>query len=112
MQVEWQVSTAERNGRYRRLAAFLMAAAPEDGVNRPLYLGSIEERFLVVNIPMTREFHQGLFWKNVSRSLDRLNLQPSAREHIEAQISARVPKPSNDWPLWGVTCIPRYNSKP
>jgi len=110
MKIRWDVSHSDRNGRNKRLVA-LLVNDPSDGAESVcMFLGSIELRFLTVNIPMTREFHQGLFWKSVTGKLDGFDLDPQSRERIEAQISAKVPKPGDDWPLWGVTCIPRYGA--
>ncbi|CAB5091551.1 hypothetical protein D3OALGA1CA_931 [Olavius algarvensis associated proteobacterium Delta 3] len=71
-------------------------------------LASIEIRFLQVNIKKTRDFHHGLFWQSVCRSLERLELSAHEKKKIEAAIEVKVPRPGDEWALWGVTCIPRY----
>ena len=73
------------------------------------HLASIEERFLVVNIPTVRAYYKGLFWVSVDRNLDRLNIDHAKREKIERQISQKVPRPPDDWALWGVVCVPSYD---
>jgi hypothetical protein len=72
-------------------------------------LGSIEKRFLRVNIRCTREFHQGLFWKQIEISLDRLDLTSEMKHKIALAVAERIPVPGEEWALWGVTCIPRYD---
>jgi len=108
MHVRWEI---EGENRHKRLTAVLVADRSEDGGRACSYLGSIEERFLTVNIPMTREFHQGLFWKGVARNLEAADLDGDTRQRIESEICRRVPKPDDEWPLWGVTCIPRYEPR-
>jgi hypothetical protein len=73
-------------------------------------LGSIQPRFLNINVKCTREFHQGLFWQVVDRELDRLDLHPETKGTIETALAERVPRPGDEWALWGVTCIPKYNT--
>ena len=73
------------------------------------HLGSIEMRFLNVKITTTREFHQGLFWAHVDSKLKRLGVGPAEKSAIEAQISEKVPRPGDDWSMWAVTCIPRFD---
>ena len=73
-------------------------------------LGSIEVRFLETRIRCTREFHQGLFWKAVDRQLDSLGLEEPHRSSLEQEISLKVPRPGDEWALWGVTCIPRFDA--
>lgn len=109
MRVVWQRQRAEGADSRIRLTAVLEM----DGDGRPqvftAQLGSIEERFLETRIPCTREFHQGLFWKAVDRRLERLGLEPHTREALEREISRKVPRPGEEWALWGVTCIPRFD---
>jgi len=73
-------------------------------------LGAIKEKFLKTRAKDVRAFHQGLFWVRVDQKLDQLRLGSSARKRIEAKIFEKVPRPANDWALWAVTCIPRYDS--
>lgn len=71
----------------------------------------LKNDFLQVNIQKTRDFHCGLFWQAVGRSLERCDLSAQEKKNIEAAIEEKVPRPSDDcWALWGVTCIPRFES--
>jgi len=109
MRVVWQRKKAAESNSHFRLTAVLEM----DGENRQSpaisKLGSIEERFLETRIRCTREFHQGLFWKVVDRRLDALGLQQSQRATLEQEITRTVPRPGDEWALWGVTCIPRFD---
>jgi hypothetical protein len=62
-------------------------------------LGIIQERFLHSKARDMRAFHQ----------LDQLTISPEDRNKIELKISETVPRPDDDWALWSVTCIPRYD---
>ena len=73
-------------------------------------LGSIKEQYLRTKATNTRAFHQGLFWAAVDRKLDLLCLSVDVRYAIERQILKEVPRPGENWALWGVTCIPKYDS--
>jgi hypothetical protein len=73
------------------------------------HLGGIEEKFLITKVRNMREFHQGLFWTAVDKKLDRLRLDPHQRDRVEADISQMVSRPDEDWALWGVTCVPRFD---
>ena len=68
-------------------------------------LGSIQERFLSIPISKTRAFHQGLFWAKIDQKILKLGLEEEVRQALETQISEKVPRPGDDWALWGVTCI-------
>jgi 2'-5' RNA ligase len=72
-------------------------------------LAAIQERFLRIRISKTRAFHQGLFWVKVDQKLEKLGLEEEVQQALEAQISEKVPRPGDDWPLWGVTCIPKID---
>ena len=72
-------------------------------------LATIQERFLNMHISRTRAFHQGLFWAKVDKVFKELCLAKNIQETLETQISAKVPRPADDWALWGVTCIPRID---
>ena len=72
-------------------------------------LGTIGEKYLNSKARDMRAFHQGLFWERVDRKLKHLTLKPQERQKIESIISETVPRPDTDWPLWSVTCIPRYD---
>lgn len=79
------------------------------GANPARELGSIGEKFLHSKARDMRAFHQGLFWLNVDRQLNRLGLRTEDRDEIELKLSETVPRPNEDWALWSVTCIPRYD---
>ncbi len=72
-------------------------------------LGTIGEKFLDSKARDMRAFHQGLFWLHVDKKLNHLSLSSEEREKIELKISKTVPRPGQDWALWSVTCIPRYD---
>ncbi len=74
------------------------------------HLGTIEERFLNTKARDMKAFHQGLFWAKVDQKLDRLKLNTGKRNKIEAEISERVPRPDEQWSIWAVTCVPRFDS--
>jgi hypothetical protein len=114
MDVKWekQIVEAGKNGRGRSLVAVLVEDY-QDGAQTKIRdiqpLASIKERILKSNAPDMRAFHQGLFWANVDKKLDHLTLNPAERKKIESKISKTVSRPSGDWALWSVTCIPRYD---
>ena len=114
MDVKWetQIDAAGKNGRGRNLVAVLVADG-QDGAKSQVrdiqQLGSIKERVLNSNARDMRAFHQGLFWANVDKKLDHITLKPAERKKIESKISKTVSRPSGDWALWSVTCIPRYD---
>ena len=108
MKVNWKVQPGGTNIRYESLQAVVVDGHHLNGNDSVIELGSIEKRFLEVNIRCTREFHQGLFWKKADFVLDQLALPPEDRESIEEQLTEKIPRPGCDWALWGVTCIPRY----
>lgn len=108
MKIQWKVHAAGAISRHESLQAIVVDGHLKGGADIIAELGSIEMRFLNVNVRCTREFHQGLFWKNVDLKLDRLALQPRVRKSIESQLAEKVPRPGDDWALWGVVCIPRY----
>ena len=114
MKVVWeeQPTAGSSNSRGTCLVALLVKESagrktPEQTVISRL--GSIEKRFLKVNIKCTREFHQGLFWKQIERSLDLLDLTSEIKNIIALAVAERIPVPGEEWALWGVTCIPRYD---
>jgi hypothetical protein len=72
-------------------------------------LGIIAEKFLYTRARDMRAFHQGLFWARVDKKLNKLGISVQDRKTIEAKISETVPRPGEDWALWSVTCIPRYD---
>jgi len=109
MKVRWERRVAGTNGRHTSLHAVLVDGVVDNRETVLARLGSIEQRFLTVNVRTTREFHQGLFWVRVDKALSGLALDEAARAAIEAQVAETVPKPGYDWALWGVTCIPRFD---
>ena len=108
MKVKWMQLSGGIRGRGVRLEAVLVDGHLNGRENVITRLGTIERRFLQVNIATTREFHQGIFWKKVDRRLAGLELAPDTKAAIEAQICQKVPRPGHEWAMWAVTCIPRY----
>jgi hypothetical protein len=114
MHVKWQRKNLKSgfNGAANHLVALLVDRSPKGGqIQEGLReeLGSIKEQYLQTKATDTRAFHQGLFWAAVDKKLDSLALAPDVRSAIERQILKEVPRPGEDWALWGVTCIPRYD---
>jgi len=100
------------NGKGNNLEALLVESYQDNGsVKHRMIenLGAIKEKFLASKVTNMREFHQGLFWTAVDKKLDRLRLDPRQRDRVEADISQMVSRPDEDWALWGVTCIPRFD---
>ena len=111
MHVKWerQIKQTERGRRQPILVALLIegcAPGKDEKANVLTRLGAIRERFLLMNISKTRAFHQGLFWVKVDRKLEKLGIEEKVQKLLEVQISKKVPRPADDWALWGVTCIP------
>ena len=101
------------NGAGVNLVAVLMENYEEAGQSKERLigeLGSVKERYLTTKAKDTRAFHQGLFWVVVDKKLDSLELGPVLRNTIETEILKKIPRPNQDWALWGVTCIPRYDT--
>ena len=114
MHVKWERQNADTNpgAGQDRLVALLVEGAPAGGrANGKVLarLGSIQERFLHIRISRTKAFHQGLFWVKVDQAFAKLGLEETSQVTLEAQIAERVPRPGDDWALWGVTCIPRID---
>ncbi len=97
------------NGKRYQLTAFLADGLRVKEYVRQRPLGTIEERFLNTKARDMRAFHQGLFWVVVDKNLDNIGLEADERQKIVAEISATVPKPSDEWALWGVVCCPEYD---
>ena len=115
MHVAWrkQKLSSGLNGTGISLVAVLMDNYQEAGRSKVAFieeLGAIKERYLTTKAKDTRAFHQGLFWVVVDKKLDSLELEPVERAAIENEILKKVPRPNKDWALWGVTCIPRYDT--
>jgi hypothetical protein len=109
MRVKWEQLCSEVDSRHICLHAVLVDNQVNDSEREIDRLGSIEKRYLKVNIPCTREFHQGLFWLKVDKKLSRLDLDKNTKATIESEIAETVPRPGANWALWGVTCIPDYD---
>ncbi|MEJ2101156.1 MAG: hypothetical protein P8X68_14445 [Desulfobacterales bacterium] len=114
MDVRWERQRfgSSKNGRGVNLTAVLVAGPCIENNKKQSFseqLGVIGEHFLRSKALDMRAFHQGVFWANVDRKLDRLMITPTEREKIESKISETVPRPNSDWALWSVTCIPRYD---
>lgn len=114
MHVKWQRQKlkSEFNGVENHLVAVLediSAQGAQKGDGLQHRLGSIKEQYLKTKVTNAREFHQGLFWATVDNNLNFLAFSPDVRNRIECQILEEVPRPGEDWALWGVTCIPRFD---
>jgi hypothetical protein len=116
MYVKWERLRLEAQSGAREfsLVSVLVADNPNQGKGNPQekvieHLGDIKEKFLTTKARDMRAFHQGLFWVAVDKKLEHLKLEPEVRKKIEAEISETVPRPGEDWALWSVTCIPRYD---
>ena len=114
MDIKWQKKrqNTETDGYRTRLVAVLVDNGRKNGATAqapPKQLGAIGEKFLATNVRNMRAFHQGLFWVGVDRKLDQLGLSLEERGTIEAQITPVVPRPPEEWALWGVTCIPDFD---
>ena len=114
MYVKWERRRLEASldGKGLSLVAVLVEGYQAQGKPRERfieYLGDIKEQFLITKARDMRAFHQGLFWARVDKKLDHLKLDPEVRKKIEAEILETIPRPGDDWALWSVTCIPRYD---
>ena len=114
MHVKWEKRSLQNGVKIKglNLEALLVESYQDNGsVKYRLIerLGAIGEKFLASKVRNMREFHQGLFWTAVEKKLDHLRLDPRQRGRIEADISQMVSRPTEDWALWGVTCIPRFD---
>ena len=104
---EWRIA------QYQLVALLVEGSFSEEDENAKVLakLASIQERFMRIPISKTRAFHQGLFWVKVDQKILTLGLEEEVRQALEAQISEKVPRPGDDWALWGVTCIPHIDCK-
>ena len=114
MHVQWEKQSPQNGAKVKglNLEALLVESYQDNGSMKHRLierLGAIEEKFLVSKVRNMREFHQGLFWAVVDKKLDRLRLDPLQRDRIESDIYQMVSRPDEDWALWGVTCIPRFD---
>jgi hypothetical protein len=109
MKVKWEQVDSEVDARHICLHAVLVDKQIDDTEREVYRLGSIETRFLNVNVRCTREFHQGLFWLKVDKKLSHLDIDEETKAKIESEIAETVPRPGDTWALWGVTCIPQYD---
>ena len=113
MIVKWERRSPHEGGRRGRhhLHAILVERTSEHGTLREKVidqLASIEERFLETKETGMRAFYRGLFWAVADGKLEALHLGSEVRRKIETEISEIVPRPSNEWGLWAVTCVPKY----
>ena len=115
MKVRWERRIADdplnRNGYI--LSFVLVENYLEEGKTKEKvidHLGMIEERFLNSGARDMKAFHQGLFWVKVDKKMESLKLSTEKRNKIEAEISELVPRPGGEWSLWGVTCVPRFDT--
>ncbi len=114
MHVRWErrtTSTKRSITQYQLVALLVEGCLSEENKNAKVLarLAAIQERFLRIRISKTRAFHQGLFWVKVDQKLEKLGLEEEVQQALEAQISEKVPRPGDDWALWGVTCIPQID---
>ncbi len=114
MHVRWErrIRSKKRNiTQYEQVALLVEGSFSEEIENAKVLarLAAIEERFLCIRISKTRAFHQGLFWVKVDQKLEKLGLEGEVQQALEAQILEKVPRPGDDWALWGVTCIPEID---
>jgi hypothetical protein len=114
MDVSWKRKRIKngKNGSRFNLVAVLVGDHLKEGIGQDNFttqLGTIGEKFLNSKARDMRAFHQGLFWTHVDKNLNHLSLSSVEREKIELKISETVPRPGQDWALWSVTCIPRYD---
>jgi hypothetical protein len=115
MNVKWDKRILKGpSGRERyQLHLVLVENYQEEGKTRERlvdHLGAIEERFLNSHVRDVKAFHQGLFWATVDKKLDRLKLDAGIRNKIEAEILKLVSKPTGEWALWAVTCVPKFDT--
>jgi len=114
MKVIWERQETGRRGRlvlYELIALLVDGHYSESDETRPVLarLGSIQEQFLRIPVRRTRAFAQGIFWVGVDKTLERLALDRQTHLALEDQISEKVPRPGEDWALWGVTCNARID---
>jgi hypothetical protein len=114
MFVRWERRSLEAQGRggRHRFDAILVEEYEKSGQFRERvlkHLASIEERFLNAREVGMRQFYRGLFWVVVDKNLNDLNLEPATKDRIETEILQTVPRPNEDWGLWAVTCVPKYD---
>ena len=117
MNVKWEKNSVQGSLKRRRytLSFFLVKNYQNQGrikERRICHLGDIEERFLYSKMRDMKAFHQGLFWAEVDKKLAGLGLNAGKRNGIEAEISKLVPRPTREWALWAVTCVPRHDGEP
>jgi len=114
MHVRWErrITGKKRSlTQYELVALLVEGSFSEENRNAKVLarLAAIEERFMLTRISKTRAFHEGLFWVKVDQKLEKLDLEGEVQQALEAQISEKVPRPGDDWALWGVTCIPEID---
>jgi len=112
MHVRWERQIANTNGpiaQYQLVALLVEGYLAEENAKVLTELGVIQERFLRIRISKTKAFHQGLFWVKVDQKFEKLGLKEQVQQALETQICEKVPRPGEDWALWGVTCIPQID---
>jgi hypothetical protein len=117
MNVKWERNSTNSPSKRRRytLSFFLVENYQTQGRSKERrigHLGDIEERFLNSKMRDMKAFHQGLFWAKVDKKLEGLGLKAGKRNKIEAKIAKLVPRPTRNWALWAVTCVPRHDAEP
>jgi hypothetical protein len=117
MNVKWERNSAKGPLKRKRymLSLFLVENYQRQGrieERRVDHLGDIEERFLNSSMRDMKAFHQGLFSAKVDKKLGSLGLNDGKRNGIEAEIAKLVPRPTREWALWAVTCVPRHDAYP
>jgi len=113
MNVKWEkrkLDSGRRRRRYHLHAILVDKKGEKEGSKERVieHLASIEERFLETKEMGMRAFHRGLFWKVADRKLEDLKLERKVRKGIEAEILEVVPRPTDEWGLWAVICVPKY----
>ena len=109
MKILWERQETSTRGRLvlYQLVALLVDGHHSESDEPPTIvarLGSIQEQFLRIPVRRTRAFAQGIFWVGVDKKLEELALDRQTHLALEHQISEKIPRPGEDWALWGVTC--------
>ena len=113
MNVKWEKrkqGSGRRRERYDLHAILVDKKTEKEGSKERVieHLASIEERFLETKEMGMKAFHRGLFWTAADRKLSELKLERKVRKGIEAEILEVVPRPTDEWGLWAVICVPEY----
>jgi hypothetical protein len=104
----WERGAGTRIEEQWLLSAWLVEAQRVDGAPRQrtiAYLGSIRESRLTAAGPAS------WFWSSVERKLDGLNLSDHQRATLEARLTDKVPRPSEEAVAqWDVALDARINA--